>query len=277
MVPSAGPEGRGERAFVAVTRDVRPDDVIAREQYADFLRGRKFRQSLLCHADAKVMRPPDASRVRSLYALAPVRPESAEPDVRSNRPERFLYEKRPPIGTTQSVPKAALVELSRRWPVPVAFDELLDATRHRLGGGAETGPGSVDVAPTLAMFLLHCYSNAVVDLRAHAPRMVAGAGERPTSSPLARVQARSGPLVTDLLGRQVRLDAPLVLRVLQLCDRTRDRGALVRELGAPVFKGNAAMEKNGRRVTDPAEVRGLLRESVDSSLKELARLALLVA
>ena len=272
--PPPGPGAKAHRAFVAMTRGVAADDVVAREQYADFLRGRKFRQTLLCHAGVDVKRPAVAGRVESLYALAALRPESAEPDVRSNRPEKFTYDEGVPIQATQPVPKAALVELSRRWPMPVAFDELLAATGRRLGAGGVGGDG---LRRTLATFLFYCYSNSVLELRSHAPPVAAEAGPRPAASALARAQAKRGPIVTDLLGGHVRLDTPLTTKVLELCDGTRDRDALVRELSVSVLAGKAAMQKDGRPVTDPAEVAALLRQGVESSLKALAKLALLAA
>jgi hypothetical protein len=107
--------------------------------------------------------------------------------------------------------------------------------------------------------------------------VAAEAGPRPAASALARAQAKRGPIVTDLLGGHVRLDTPLTTKVLELCDGTRDRDALVRELSVSVLAGKAAMQKDGRPVTDPAEVAALLRQGVESSLKALAKLALLAA
>jgi SAM-dependent methyltransferase len=58
----------------AVAADVRrfaANDRVAAEQYLDFLRCRRFRQTILCRAEATVLKEPDASALRGCYAAAP--------------------------------------------------------------------------------------------------------------------------------------------------------------------------------------------------------------
>ena len=46
------------------------DDIIARQQYLDFLKGRRFRQTLLCHDSAPIERSIPLERVTSLLAAS---------------------------------------------------------------------------------------------------------------------------------------------------------------------------------------------------------------
>src|SRR5205807_10514456 len=60
-----------------------------REQYMDFLKCRKFRQTLLCHAGIPVSDGPISARVQGLYAASPATAVSAQPDLTGERPEEF--------------------------------------------------------------------------------------------------------------------------------------------------------------------------------------------
>ena len=55
-------------------------DVVAREQYADFIKCRQFRQTLLCKADV-ALRPAVRERVQGLYASCPARATPGGPEL----------------------------------------------------------------------------------------------------------------------------------------------------------------------------------------------------
>ncbi len=65
------------------------DGRIAREQSLDFLHGRAFRQTLLCHRDAPIEATPDPALVMQLFVASPVRARSSAPDRLSASPEEF--------------------------------------------------------------------------------------------------------------------------------------------------------------------------------------------
>ena len=103
----------------------------------------------------------------------------------------------------------------------------------------------------LADFALQCYCAGEVEMHFHQAPFAVTAGSRPRASPLARWQANHGNTVTGLIGNTVALDEPAAVRVLRLLDGTRDRAALLREVGGDL-------------------------ESLDRCLQGLARCALLV-
>ena len=276
-IPGAGPGRPKEAAAMrAISAGLPPGDLVAREQYADFLRGRRFRQTLLCHADVRVERPPSPQRVTALYASGQLRPASTSPDVRGAGAEQFLTGKGRSATTNQPLLKAALLELSVRWPRPVHFDELLAAARERSGNGG--GPAADEAhRSALAALLLGGFAGGLLELHAHVPPFVTEPGERPAASPLARLEAAHGDVVTNVMSGRVRLEDPMARGLFRLLDGTRDRAALARELAARVARGEGVMEHNGRRVTDEAEAAGLIRAALDERLRTLGRLALLVA
>ena len=51
-------------------------DVIRKEQYLDFIRGRRFRQTLLCRADLPIEREVSPARMRRLLFSCPARPDA---------------------------------------------------------------------------------------------------------------------------------------------------------------------------------------------------------
>ena len=239
-------------------RQLAGGDVIALEQYADFVRGRSFRMTLLCRPDVALDRPPRAERVRRLYARAPapvVKPPatpapSARPAVSFAGPNESVFT------TSDPMMLATLQALGDSWPRPLHFDELLAAVEPRLPREAVTQIAG-GVADALARTVLSLYEVEMLDLRSHRPRIAARPSDRPAVSPLARRQAESGFMVTDLVGHSVRLEGPAVRRLVQLLDGTRDRTALMKEITPLMPPGQ------------------LTPERLEGQLNELARLALL--
>ncbi len=216
------------------------DDFIRKEQYLDFLRCRCFRRTLLCHREVALDRKVEAERIRGLAVASPLRPVAAEPDLSAGAVQEF----RGPTGvsatTAHPLTKAALWELGSVWPEALLFPELLE----RL---------AVQDAAALSELLLQACAAGLVELRVSSPRLAAKAAERPVSSPLARLQALEQDVVTTLRHSMVRLDGERERHFLRLLDGTRDRAALLNELGTPVPP-----------------------EQLEENLAKLARLGLLV-
>src|SRR5207248_2875784 len=88
--------------------------------------------TLLCHREAQVNQTPEPSVLEPLLITALARPQSVQPDVSSDQPEKFVLDDGTTATTRAPIFKAALVELFHRWPAPVPFGELLDATAEAL-------------------------------------------------------------------------------------------------------------------------------------------------
>src|SRR5262249_12832872 len=65
------------------------DDLIQREQYLDFLRGRAFRRPLLCHAGVPLRRDLTELTLDGFHLTTAVSPVSPAQDVASAAPEEF--------------------------------------------------------------------------------------------------------------------------------------------------------------------------------------------
>jgi SAM-dependent methyltransferase len=185
------------------------DDPVTREQYLDFFKGRMFRQTLLCHAEAE-RREPAPAAVRGMLATTAARPQGP---IGPGRVE-FRGPHGAALTTDHDGLKAALVRLGEAWPraLPVAA----------LGDDA-----------AVAEALLQAYAVNLVQLHVWAPPLAAEPAERPVASALARWQAARGPRITNLWHRTVEVPDELGRRLITLLDGTRDRGALLRALDRP--------------------------------------------
>ena len=116
----------------------------------------------------------------------------------------------------------------------------------------------------LAIEMLQCYAAIAVELRVWSPAMTAVPSEQPLASALARLQARRGAEVTNLLHKSVTMN-PFSRALLPLLDGTRSRAMLVDALLPRI---------DGGEVVVPARAGGL-RQVVDETLAGLAKAALL--
>ena len=199
---------------------LRTAGVLEREQYLDFFKGRMFRQTLLCHAGAEPSEPA-AAVVRGMLAASPARPVG---EAGAGRVE-FRGPRGATLTTDHEGVKDALARLGEAWPeaLPVA--------------GFADGVDEV---------LLQAYAANLVHLHVWAPPLATAPSERPRASALARRQAAEGTRVTTLRHTSVDVPDELGRRLIALLDGTRDRAALVRELGRPADELERSLEGLGR-------------------------------
>jgi Predicted methyltransferase regulatory domain/Methyltransferase domain len=225
------------------------EDTVRREQYLDFIKGRMFRQTLLCRAEIELDRSPQPLVLESLAVSSP-----AERVDGSEREGRVTFQG--PAGskltTDHPLVIRALTEVAHSWPAAVWVRELIPADASEADRAALCGA------------LLRSYAGNLVQLHALPPPLTTVVSERPEASPLARLQAGSGELVTNLRHTSVRIEDELGRRLVRLLDGTRDRAELLSELTAFLLEG-------GREV--PPDLDG----GLERSLQGLAGLALLRA
>lgn len=252
------------------------DDVIAREQYLDFLMCRRFRRTLLCHREVRLDHKIRSDVIAGFFAAADVQPVSPDPDILSPVIEEFRAQKGASIQTNRPLDKAALLHLSQCWPHSVRFAELLAAARHlALSEEKQDSEEKEDVA-ALCDLLLRAYAAGVVELHLWTPRLVTKVSDRPVASPIARLESRRGQRVTTLRHTGIELSDENSRDLLGLLDGTRDFGTLVDSLEALVQAGKAQVRRDGEPVTEPAQVRAIIASELPLGLERLARAALLV-
>lgn len=210
--------------------------LVAMEQYMDFLRGRTFRETLLCHQQVTLDRVLRPERITTLAIGSPARPLSGAPNIGSTASEAFRAPDTPGSGTLaldHPLSKAALLHLGEVWPRALSFSALVEAARKREAAARPTARDAASASTRvrdehlLATNLLKAFTlnTKLVRLRLSPPRLAPATGKHPTARPLARLQARTQPHTTSMLHERVALDE-IQRALLPLLDGTRDRAAL---------------------------------------------------
>jgi SAM-dependent methyltransferase len=234
-------------------------DWLSARQYADFVTVRKFRSSLLCHAGSAIDHTIRTERVLGVFAASTVEPQPEQ----SDGTQAFKLGDEKSLSTNHPVAKRLLNELSAMWPGWRPVSELpLD-------------PLTQDAAAAL---ILRLYEARALELRIRPPRLVATVTERPTASPLARLQIASGQTaVTNQRHVKVMLTDELSRQFLLLLDGSRDRAALLRDLTGHFDSAQSLPAWHANEPTSRLERALMIDKGLDGNLKQMARLCLLVA
>jgi methyltransferase-like protein/trans-aconitate methyltransferase len=260
-----------EPAVMAALREL-DDDVLAREQYLDFLMCRRFRRTLLCRREISLDHKIQPRVITHFYAASEAQSTSPEPSVSSNDTEEFRTPKGASIKSNRPLVKAALLRLSQCWPQAIHFSELLLAARDPVSARGDEREN----AHAICEMLLRSFAAGVTELHVWAPSFVTDVSERPVASPVARYQNRRRKRISTLRHTGLQLDDALSRKLLDLLDGTRDFAALAEDLAAFVESGQTALESKGARVTEPRQIREVIAEGLPEALKRLARAAILI-
>ncbi|HEU5316034.1 MAG TPA: class I SAM-dependent methyltransferase [Chloroflexota bacterium] len=242
--------------------------LVAKEQYMDFLKVRRFRQTLLCPAAARIDRAHLPQRVDRLLVGAPLRPGGDRVDLAPGAAAEFHGPRGSALSTAHPATKAALLYIGEQWPRRVAWTELWSHAASVTGTDPQA-PGAEQSAQGLREALVESAAAGVVTFYAHGPRVVARAGDYPATSPLTRLLAGRPdvPLLPTLLHTAVRIDDALGRYLLQLLDGTRTRAELLARLAE--WARSSAGSSEARHQISAARL--------DDSLRGLAGLGFLSA
>lgn len=178
-------------------------DLVGTEQYLDFLRDRRFRRTLLCHAERDLERALRPERLRGRRVRMEVRVEELSPALDGSE-ARFRVGEVPLIAR-DAVMKAALVALGQAWPEPVGFSEWVDAARTTARATSPRAEDEQDLGNTL----LTCAWRGLAELRWEPGRWATAPPERPRLSPLNRRMCQELGVVVALDHEALVLKSPV--------------------------------------------------------------------
>ncbi|HVL11243.1 MAG TPA: class I SAM-dependent methyltransferase [Gemmata sp.] len=248
-------------------RVVAPDQVQA-EQYMDFVRNRTFRESLLVRADATPDWSIQTAALRGLHLTTPHHVPDVPGEATSPAAAQYQTPSGMTLSTSSPVMKAAMRALSRRWPATAAFEELAREVTEMLGR-------EPDDRDELATGLLSTYlSSDLLEILAHPIPEVA-AGNRPAALAVIRARLAAGETGVTTRRHEHYRTSELDRKLIPQLDGTRDRAALAAAMADLALAGQLRVERQGRPLTDPAELRQAVGEVLDKRLEDYARLALL--
>ena len=194
-------------------------DRIVRDQYLDFLKGRRFRQTLLVRAGTA--HTPDLAAITHLQVDARIQGEVTN----DGSGLRFFNETGAALVVKHAGIAAAFSALTH-CAHPVPFQLLLE---HALANtpADQTEELPIELARTLRFGL----EIGLLSLVCDPPRFAHSAGATPSISPLTRAQLEAGDhLLASLRPAIVRIDDPLARELLRLLDGTRNRETLLSDL-----------------------------------------------
>ncbi len=234
------------------------EDVLRREQYFDLLRCRRFRRTLLCHAETRLDRSLPAAAFQSLLVSSDCRSVAEPPSLTPGAVLEFVTRKGAKVSTGHPFVKAALLELGERWPAPAPVAELPELVRSRLEkeSGAAAAERALLGGDGFAAMLRQLYCGNFIELHAAPPGFVTEISEFPEASALARAQLAAGPSATNLRHTRVEVEDDAGRTLITLMDGTRDLAALRLDCSAAL--GREIGEAGLRRCLETAARNALL-------------------
>jgi SAM-dependent methyltransferase len=184
---------------------------LAREQYLDFVRLRRYRESLLCHADTPFRTEIDSARAADLYAYA------------STRLLTFGLDAQPKSDADAYALKELLLAC---WPRAFSVAELSPWHMERNASGRDAGE-------TVEALVIRLFAAASINLRFHAPAVATGGGALPVAFAPARCAVRDHDFLPNVYHEGVRIEAPAARRLLELLDGQHSRAELAAAVGGP--------------------------------------------
>ncbi|HKO58696.1 MAG TPA: methyltransferase regulatory domain-containing protein, partial [Thermoanaerobaculia bacterium] len=252
------PDGTASRLFEV-------EDIVATEQYMDFIRNRRFRCTLLVRADGATRRTLATTDVERFLLATDLRPLGAWSG--DDSPLGFGATE-PAITVYDPVSKAALCILAEQRGDPMAYTALVEAVAARCG---IDDAGAVRLRLDEELNLLRLVFAGVVQLHSSPPPCITAVAERPMVTALVRDQLAQGDPVTTQRHQVITLD-PFESALAALLDGSRTL--------AEIHETMLAEFRAGRFVFDQKAEDDDLRASVcrlcDVVLERLAAAALLV-
>jgi len=252
------------------------NDIVRTEQYMDFVRNRAFRQTLLCHQGKQLNRNLDWTNVKKFRFASPARTTAKPENLMNNQPTEFVLPNGVKMTIGNALIKIAFDHLSQIWPRSASFDELLSASLSRLASTViQDGSSRQMQEQLLGADLLTAYAAGVVVFRTEEPNFVTELSDKPKVTALAQHQAKNGQRITTQLHDSIDADV-FVRNVIILLDGTRDMKEIVKELEKLTKKGELNVHKDGKQLTEGAELRETLKTVTEQSLANIAKSALLI-
>ena len=211
-------------------------ELIRAEQHSDFVRGRTFRRTLLCHDVVDANWTLRSSAIADLYLASRAArvPPSLEDAARGPAVAAFRSPENITLTTDNPLIIAALAALGLSAPVAIHFAALSAMVHSTLPELDARSPQALCDDLTKAM--LHCATSGLIALRSSPSPFAHRISDRPSASPLARWQAQNAGLVSTLHHRSVEVSGFERLILLHL-DGRHDRGQLLAEVEQAIAEG----------------------------------------
>ncbi len=248
--------------------------LVKRHQYMDFISNRKFRATLLCHQGVAVNWNIGPELLRNFQLSLAARPEPFESRFDSKEPLTVR------IGSSKftinsPVAMAVFEHLSNHWPRTITIDELHTASIQRLAAASSCGESFDHVSvDDITHAVANIFAAGVLDFCVHPAPISNLVSSRPSTTPLARLQASTGSTVTNQRHENIHLDE-FTRYLLGLLDSHHDLELLSDKVQTSIDNGELSMPRDPQQL-DPFNP-GNLGDLVGKALTGICNASLLTS
>lgn len=248
------------------------------EQYHDYIRGRSFRKTLLCHEEVPLTRTVSSECVRKFHIGSPMKPTAPLAQSAANAEITFRKSAGNEIKTSKPLLKAAFHLLAEIWPENIPFDALLTKAQSRETDlyGTSLNPNSNHEASTfLADQLMRCYSAGLVEFDIYPTTCQSNISRSPRTTTLIQKQARISNRVANQRHETISLNAMQQFLLTKL-DGSLTREQLLEDAAREATLGSLRIDSAETDIREPQLLQQKLANTITAELHNLAKLGLLI-
>lgn len=247
-------------------------DFVEYEQYLDFLRARTFRQSLIIHSNAPVVRQVGTARIAPLSIFATFSSVVPMNEILADdTPVRFTTIGGQAVESNDPIFKSVMRFVAEALPVTLKVEEVIAGVPR-----INTQMSDIEWRETILMRIFEGFSGGIVRLVIDPPLGdYSVIDERPKASLAARAEAKFGTVVT-VKGHLGSTMDHIHLAVLVLLDGMRTKKDIVQVLFESHRRGEYKFNDGTSGLPD-ALIRSKLSELVDVVLRDVRNAGLLRA
>ncbi|MCP3954907.1 MAG: hypothetical protein GY697_22205 [Desulfobacterales bacterium] len=239
----------------------------------DFIRNRRFRSTVLCHAGTKINRELDVRDIEQFYVLTRAFPEKqvVATDMEDGAPLNFTTGEAT-LALRSRIPKTAMLILSENCYQPIAYTELCDRIRQ------QTGMRHINYIREQLnddLNLIRLLFAGMIRISSTAGPYTTAVNVKPEVTRMARYQAVRGDAVTNQRHEPTVLnEAERVL--VRYLDGSHDLDQLISLIGDHIRNGDLRLELDGQKLSAAEDISEHVSLLCRSMLTNLAEHALLI-
>lgn len=250
------------------------DEIIEREQYLDFLKNRRFRQTLICHKNIDLKRKIGTDFFGGLTIVSDLQPDSETPDFAPHKNEKFSKAGKKGVTTDHFLTKAALYHLSEIFPRSVSFGELVECAKNIAGKHSDENREFSDAdAEILKDVLLKIFASNFVDFFTYEPQIASEASEKPKADDFIRWQAENSETLFSRRFCTKKIEDDFSKNLLILCDGEHSREDIYYDFREKISDGRLVLADKSLK----EEFLENLPEVIDGQLSRAAKFGLFIS
>lgn len=247
------------------------------QQYLDFLRGREFRQTLLCHSAVRLDRNISAEKMKGWHLFSPVAWSLVKSETYERGIDKFIEEKEAnPVGVWQRI-RSALVGLQTAYPQTHPVEDFVTSLKGGMDFQLLDGDlPSMMNRETIYSLLVDLWAARLLQFRLEPLPCVLNVSRKPEISRLVRSQLSQGKQVATQLHTPLAISSPFDQMWLQLLDGTRDRAQVLTAIQDLLETGRLELPSGFQPKLDNREIMKKIEAEFDANLARIAKMGLLV-